>query len=388
MKPAHSFKQKYIKDTHMKLIKTSGILTCMVLAAMTSSLTLADDAGWYIGGNLGQTRADIDEDRIAASLLQSGFYNTLVKDDSAADHGYKLFGGYQFNRYVAVEGGYFDLGQFGFTSTTQPTGTFNGNIKLRGVNLDLVGFVPFTEKLSAFGRLGVNYAEAKDKFSGTGFVHVLSPTAKERDTNLKVGAGLQYAFNDNLAMRLEAERYRIGDAVGHKGDVDLLSVGLVYRFGAKAAPVAVIAAPPAPAPVAAPVVEPPPAPRFEKYTLSATELFTFDSSAVNMPQAKLEEITTAIKGPGSPKQVVIVGYTDRLGSDEYNQKLSERRALAVKEYMVNRGIAADRLVAEGKGEADPIVECTDKNKAALIKCLSPNRRVEIDEVKMVREVKK
>lgn len=368
----------------MKFIKTSALLACTVLAAMTSSLTLADDAGWYIGGNLGQTQADIDEQRIADSLLQNGFSNTLVNDDST-DRGYKLFGGYQFNRYLALEGGYFNLGEFSFTSTTQPLGTFNGNIKLHGVNVDVVGFVPFTEKFSAFGRLGVNYAEAKDKFSGTGFVHVLSPNAKERDTNLKVGAGVQYAFNENLAMRLEAERYRVGDAVGHKGDVDLLSVGLVYRFGAKPVPVAVIAPPPpAPAPV---VVAPPPAPRFEKYTLSATELFTFDSSAVNLPQAKLEEITTAIKGTGSPRQVVIVGYTDRLGSDEYNQKLSERRALAVKEYMVNRGVAAERLVAEGKGEADPVVECTDKNKAALIKCLTPNRRVEIDEVKMVREVK-
>lgn len=366
----------------MKFTKTSGLLACMILAAMTSSLTLADDAGWYIGGNLGQTRSDIDENRIAASLMESGFSNTLVKDASATNHGYKLFGGYQFNRYLAVEGGYFNLGKFGFTSTTQPSGTFNGNIKLQGVNVDLVGFVPFTEHLSAFGRLGVNYAEAKDNFSGTGFVHVLSPTAKERDANLKVGAGLQYAFNENLAMRLEAERYRVGDAVGNKGDVDLLSVGLVYRFGAKAVPVVVAAAP-----IPAPVVEPPPAPKFEKYTLSATELFTFDSSAVSTPQPKLEEITTAIKGTDSPKQVVIVGYTDRLGSDEYNQKLSERRALAVKEYMVGKGVAADRLVIEGKGEAAPIVECNDKNKAELINCLAPNRRAEIDEVKMVREVK-
>jgi OmpA-OmpF porin, OOP family len=375
----------------MKFTKASGVLACAIAAAMTSSLTWADDAydafdtGWYLGGNIGQTRADIDEQRIADSLLQNGFSNTLVKDDSS-DRGYKLFGGYQFNRYLALEGGYFDLGKFNFSATTSPPGTFNGDIKLRGVNLDVVGFIPFTEKFSAFGRLGVNYAEAVDKFSGTGFVHVMSPNAKERDTNLKVGAGLQYAFTEKLAMRLEAERYRIGDAVGHKGDVDLLSVGLVYRFGEKAEPLTVIAPPPpTPMPV---VVVPPPTPRFEKYTLSATELFTFDSSAVNLPQAKLEEIATAVKGKGSPKQVVIVGYTDRLGSTEYNQKLSERRALAVKEYMVGRGIDADRLVAEGKGEADPVVECTDKNKAALIKCLAPNRRVEIDEVKMIREIKK
>jgi OOP family OmpA-OmpF porin len=369
----------------MKFTKASGILSCMILAAMTSSLTLADDAGWYLGGNIGQTRADIDEQRIADSLLQNGFSNTLVKDDSI-DAGYKLFGGYQFNRYLALEGGYFNLGEFNFTSTTQPAGTFNGSLEAHGINIDLVGTLPITEKFSAFGRAGVTYAQTKDAFNGTGAVHVFSPTAKERDTNFKVGAGLQYAFNDNWAMRLEAERYRINDAVGHTGDIDLLSVGLVYRFGAKPAPATVIAPPP-PAPVPV-VTAPKPSPKFEKYTLSATELFSFDSSAVNLPQAKLEEIATAVKGEGSPKQVLITGYTDRLGSDDYNQKLSERRALAVKEYMVGRGIDESRLVAEGKGEADPVVECTDTNKDALIKCLAPNRRVEIDEVKMVREIKK
>ncbi len=373
----------------MKLIKTSGMLGFMALAAVASPLALANDSGWYIGGNIGQSQADIDNARISANLLDSGFSGISIEDDER-DIGYKLFGGYQINKHFAVEAGYFDLGSFDFTATTLPLGTLNGEIKLRGLNADVVGFLPFTEKWSAFGRVGINYAEAKDTFSGTGAVNVLNPKADERDANLKVGVGLQYAFTDALAMRIETERYRINDAVGNKGDIDLVSIGLVYRFGAKAAPAPVapvyVAPPPAPVVVATP--PPPPPRRFEKYTLSATELFGFDSSEVNLPQMKLEEITTAIKGPGSPKQIVITGYTDSLGSDAYNQKLSERRALAVKKYMVDRGVESDRLVAEGKGEADPVVVCTDKAKPALIDCLKPNRRVEIDEVKMVREVKK
>jgi OOP family OmpA-OmpF porin len=371
----------------MKIKKTTGLLSLMTLAIMTSPITLAEDAGWYIGGNIGQSRADIDEERIADGLLANGFSEALVQEDSI-DLGYKFYGGYQINRHFAIEGGYFDLGKFNFTSTTQPAGTFNGSIKLRGINVDLVGFIQVTEKLSAFGRVGLNYADTRDSFSGTGFVNVLTPNAKERDTHLKIGAGLQYAFTEKLAARLETERYRIDDAVGNHGDVDLISVGLVYRFGAATpapAPIAVAAPVPTPAPV---VAAPPPAPRFEKYTLSATELFGFDSSAVNLPQVKLEEITTALKSDGAPKQVVIVGYTDNLGSDAYNQKLSERRALAVKDYMVGRGVDSERLIAEGKGEADPVVVCTDKNKTELINCLKPNRRVEIDQVKMVREIKK
>ena len=88
--------------------------------------------------------------------------------------------------------------------------------------------------LSAFARVGVNYAEAKDSFAGTGTVVVLNPNPGKREANLKLGLGLQYDFTRSVGMRAEVERYRINDAVGSKGDVDLISIGLVYRFGAGA----------------------------------------------------------------------------------------------------------------------------------------------------------
>ena len=213
----------------MKLANASGTLGLAALAAIASPLAMADDTGWYGGVNVGQSRAKIDDARITSNLLGSGYATTSIVDDDT-DTGYKLFGGYKFNRNFALEGGYFDLGRFGFTATTVPAGTLNGNIKLRGVNLDAVGILPITEKFSAFGRVGVNYAEAKDSFSGTGAVNVTNPNPSKRDTNYKFGAGLQYDFTQSLGMRLEAERYRINDAVGNKGDVDLLSVGVVFRF--------------------------------------------------------------------------------------------------------------------------------------------------------------
>lgn len=187
------------------------------------------DMGWYGGFNVGQSSAKIDDARITSKLLGSGFATSSITNDDT-DTGYKLFGGYKFNRNFALEGGYFDLGRFGFNATTVPAGTLNGSIKLRGVNLDAIGILPITERFSAFGRIGVNHAEARDSFSGTGAVTVTNPSPSERETNVKFGAGLQYDFNQSVGMRLEAERYRINDAVGNKGDVDLLSVGLVYRF--------------------------------------------------------------------------------------------------------------------------------------------------------------
>jgi opacity protein-like surface antigen len=84
--------------------------------------------------------------------------------------------------------------------------------------------------------------------------------------------------------------------------------------------------------------------------------------------------------------VDVTGYTDRLGSTKYNQKLSERRAVAVREYLIAHGIDGSRLKAVGKGESNPVVQCNDKNRAALIACLAPNRRVEVEQITIEKRV--
>jgi OOP family OmpA-OmpF porin len=133
---------------------------------------------------------------------------------------------------------------------------------------------------------------------------------------------------------------------------------------------------PAPAPVA----------RFERVTFSANELCGFDSATLRMPQNKLNAIADALSRDTQVNNVVISGYTDRLGSDKYNQALSQRRADAVKDYLTGKGVASNRLSAQGKGESNPVVQCSQTKRAALIQCLEPNRRVEVEQITIERRV--
>jgi OmpA-OmpF porin, OOP family len=214
----------------MQTVKTAVTLGLMALGLAAGPLAMADDSPWYVGANLGQARAKIDDPSISNGQLQNGFVITSISDDDNHS-GYKLFGGYQVNSNFALETGYFDLGSFGFDATTQPPGTLHGTTRLRGLNFDLVGILPITERFSAFGRVGADYVDAKDSFDGSGFVDVRDARPSKRDMSYKFGLGLQYDFTTHFAGRAEVERYRVDPADGNKGDVDLFSLGVVYRFG-------------------------------------------------------------------------------------------------------------------------------------------------------------
>jgi len=369
----------------MKLKKSVALFSILAVTTVGSSFTFAaEDSGWYVGGNLGQSRGRIDEQKIVNDVIAIPTPHTFIGDDTT-DKGFKLYGGYQFGPHFALEGGYFDLGEFQFNhaitqvGATSASGSLATNMKVRGINLDAVGYLPFTEKFSAFARLGVTYALTQDTFTVTNAPNVMGGKLSDRATLPKAGVGLEYKFNDSWALRAEAERYRISNGITDHNNIDLYSVGVVYRFGATKKVV------PAKA-VQAPIVTPAPEPRFEKMTIGATELFKFDSAEVTPAQPELEKLTTALKNSSEPQKISIVGHTDRIGSEQYNQQLSERRAEAVKNYMVNKGIEADRLTTEGKGEKEPVVQCDEKNREKLIECLQPNRRVQIDKVEVEQKV--
>lgn len=385
----------------MKTFNALRVLSLAGLGSIAAASSFAQEGGYFYGGlSVGQSRAKIDEERITASLLGAGLATTAMARDET-DTAYKLFGGYQLSRNFALEAGYFNLGRFGFKSTTVPAGTLTGQIKLHGLNLDLVGTLPLTESLSAVARVGAQYASARDTFSGTGAVSVLNPNPSQRAVNYKLGAGLQYEFSPSLLVRAEAERYRINDAVGNHGDVNMVSVSLVFPFGRApaAAPRAIAAAPPAPdyvapapppevvaaAPIVpiAPAPAAPPTPERQRVSFSADSLFAFDQSTVSVAgKTALDRFARELQGTQF-QQVSVEGHTDRLGSEAYNQRLSTRRADAVKAYLATPGgIDATKVSAIGKGESKPLTrpdECPgSKPSAKLIACLQPDRRVVVE----------
>ena len=138
------------------------------------------------------------------------------------------------------------------------------------------------------------------------------------------------------------------------------------------------AAAPAPAPAVVPVPVPvpaaPAAPATEKVSFAADAYFDSDKALLKKEgKAKLDDLSSKVKGLNL-EVVIAVGHTDAQGNDEYNQKLSVKRADAVKSYLSAKGIDAARIYTEGKGKGQPVAD--NKSEAGRAK----NRRVEIEVV--------
>lgn len=138
----------------------------------------------------------------------------------------------------------------------------------------------------------------------------------------------------------------------------------------------------APKPAAQPKKEAPPKLVPMKINFSADALFDFDKAVLKPAgKAMLDELTRVLQG-ATYEVILAIGHTDRIGTAAYNQKLSVRRAEAVKKYLTEKGIAPNRVYADGKGKTQPLTKPSDckikQSRSQLIACLQPDRRVGVE----------
>jgi OOP family OmpA-OmpF porin len=180
-------------------------------AAFAQARGAAADTGWYVGGSFGQSTTDCN--------VPAGF----SCDDK--DTAWKIFGGYQINRNFAAEAGYSQLGE-----VTATGGGVNAKAKATAWDLVGVGSYPLSNQFSIYGKLGFYNGEVKVSSN------VAGGSGKKTTTDLTYGAGVQYNFSRNLGLRGEWQRYASAKqpattvTVEDKSDVDVLSIGVVYKF--------------------------------------------------------------------------------------------------------------------------------------------------------------
>lgn len=355
-------------------MKKTAIAIAVALAGFATVAQAAPkEETWYVGGKLG-----------VSQFHDTGFYGNgfegINNNPIKSKLGAGAFVGYQANQFLGFELGYDWLGRMKYAGSIN-NATDSAAFKAQGVQLAAKLSYPVMQDLDVYTRLGgmVWHVDANGKNGTT----LLSDS--DNGVSPLAAVGIEYAIDRDWAARVDYQwTSNIGDAgtVGARPDNLLMSVGVSYRFGQGDAPAPVVA--PAPAAAPAPVVE------TKRFTLRSDILFTFAKDTLK-PEGRqaLDQLYSQLSNL-DPKDgsVVVLGFTDRIGSVEANQALSERRAQNVVSYLVSKGIPANKISARGMGKSNPVTGSTCDNvkpRAALIDCLAPDRRVEI-EVKGIKEV--
>lgn len=319
-------------------MKVAPSLIAIALAAIGATSAQAND--WYTGVGAGW-----------ADMRDLGKFGWDADEDATAIN---LFGGYNFNDNFGAELGYLYAGKGGVDGV---------DFKTQGATLSGIGRLPLNGVFSLFAEGGAYFYHANgndNTDNGVAPLAGLGVTAKLSDL-VDLQARYRYMWN-------------VGDQQkSWETDVGVASLELVLHPNRKSY-VAPVAAPvePAPEPV---MVE-------KNFALSSDVLFAFGKSTLK-PEGTTalntlyQQIADARPTDG---QAIVVGYTDFIGSDAANQRLSEARARTVADYLVSKGLPASKVSIEGRGEANPVTgdSCVKVTpRAKQIACLAPDRRVEV-----------
>ena len=342
--------------------KTAIALVVAGLAAASVAQAAPQENTFYAGVKAGQASF---HDGIKDA------YNNAYHRNSFT---YGVFGGYQIlnrdNLGLAVELGYDDFGRVKGRDAGKTVAKHTNH----GAHLSFKGSYEVLNGLDVYGKAGVALVRSDYKFyndENGAREHARGRHSLRTSGLFAVGA--EYSVLPELAVRLEYQwltrvgKYRTqttnNSSVDYNPWIGSINAGVSYRFGQGAAPV-----------VAAPEVV------SKTFNLNSDVTFAFGKANLKpQAQAALDGIYGEIAQVNNAK-VAVAGYTDRIGSDAGNLKLSQRRADTVANYFVAKGVSADAISATGYGKANPVTGATCdqvKGRKALIACLAPDRRVEI-----------
>ena len=352
--------------------KTAIALVVAGLAAASVAQAAPQANTFYLGAKAGQAsfhdgiKSNTDATNPRSLNFGNGYHRNSVT--------YGVFGGYQVlnqdNFGLAVEAGYDDFGRAKFLRN----GKTNVKHTNHGAHLSVKGSYGLLEGLDFYGRAGAALVRSDYKVYNSKGARVRGAGEHSLRVSPMFAAGFEYALPSvpELALRLEYQwlarvgKLRTGrtenSSVDYNPWIGSINAGLSYRFGQGAAPVV--------------------APEVVSKTFSLASDVTFAFGKANLkPQAKatLDGIYGEIAQVNNAS-VAVAGYTDRIGKDAPNVKLSQRRADTVANYLVAKGVPAQSISAVGHGKANPVTGSTCdavKGRKALIACLAPDRRVEI-----------
>jgi len=357
--------------------KTAIALVVAGLAAASVAQAAPQANTFYVGAKAGQAsfhdgiKSNTDATNPRSLNFGNGYHRNSVT--------YGVFGGYQVlnqdNFGLAVEAGYDDFGRVKFlrNGKTNVKHTNHGaHLGVKG-SYNLGGLTSALEGLDFYGRAGAALVRSDYKVYNSKGARVRGAGEHSLRVSPVFAAGFEYALPSlpELALRLEYQwlarvgKLRTGrtenSSVDYNPWIGSINAGLSYRFGQGAAPV-----------VAPEVVS--------NFNLASDVTFAFGKANLK-PQAKatLDGIYGEIAQVNNAN-VAVAGYTDRIGKDAPNVKLSQRRADSVANYLVAKGVPAQNISAVGHGKANPVTGSTCdavKGRKALIACLAPDRRVEI-----------